>query len=101
MKFGLSKSEVEQIQKIFRSCPGIEQVLIFGSRAMGNYRKTSDIDFALKGDINFDLTAKIKYQLEEETTLPYFFDVVDYQHIKDKELKKRIDLYGKIFYQKL
>lgn len=101
MKFGLNKSEQEQIYKIFKSHPEIEQVLIFGSRAMGNYRTTSDIDLALKGNINFDLAAKIKYQLEEETTLPYFFDVVDYQHIKDKELKKQIDLYGKAFYQKL
>jgi predicted nucleotidyltransferase len=100
MKFGLNKSELEQIYQIFRSIPEIEQVLIFGSRAMGNYRKTSDIDFALKGDINLDIIAKVKYQLEEETTLPYFFDVVDYKNITDKELKKQIDMHGEVFYQK-
>lgn len=100
MKFGLTKSELEQIYKIFKSVPEIKQVLIFGSRAMGNYRRTSDIDFALKGDINFDIVAHVKYQLDEETTLPYFFDVVDYQNISDKELKKQIDKYGKVFYRR-
>jgi hypothetical protein len=59
---------------------------------MGNYRKTSDIDF--------DIVAQVKYQLDEETTLPYFFDVVDYQNITDKELKKQIDMHGKVFYRK-
>jgi predicted nucleotidyltransferase len=98
MKFGLTKSELEQIYQILRAFPAIKEVLIFGSRATGGYKKTSDIDLALKGNINNEIVAEVKYQLEENTTLPYFFDVINYQKLKNKELKAQIDQEGKILY---
>jgi len=98
MKFGLTEEEIKQICNIFSLYPEIETVLIFGSRATGNYKKTSDIDLALKGHISIDIITKIRYQLEESTTLPYFFDVVDYYKIKNIKFKKLIDEQGKILY---
>lgn len=100
MKFGLTKLELEQIYKILHAFPAVKEVLIFGSRATGTFRRTSDIDLALKGNINNDIVAEVKYQLEEKTTLPYFFDVINYQEIKNEELKEQIDRYGKVLYKK-
>lgn len=97
MKFGLNDQEIQQIQSVFVKYPAIHTVLVFGSRAMNTFQPASDIDLALKGDINFDLLAKVKGELEE-LPLPYFFDVVNYHDINTTEFKEHIDRYGKIFY---
>ncbi len=48
----------------------------------------------------FDINtlSKLKYTLEEDTNLPYFFDVVIYDNLENIELKKHIDEFGKIIY---
>ena len=45
------------------------------------------------------MLTKIKADFEE-SSLPYFFDVLDYQAITNKKLKQEIDHDGKIFYIK-
>ncbi|MCS6796683.1 MAG: nucleotidyltransferase domain-containing protein, partial [Raineya sp.] len=49
MKYGLPNSAIEAIQKVFSKYPEIEKVILYGSRAMGNYRVGSDIDLTLCG----------------------------------------------------
>jgi uncharacterized protein len=74
-KFGLTDEEIKQIIDVLKSIPEVECGIIYGSRTLGTYKPGSDIDFALKGKINLDVVAKVKRILEEETTLPYFFDI--------------------------
>ncbi|WGS65670.1 nucleotidyltransferase family protein [Marinitoga aeolica] len=101
MKFGLKEEHLKIIIDFIKTIPEIEEVLIFGSRAMGNYKKGSDIDLAIKGkEITRDLLLKISFYLNEETYLPYFFDVVDYNKIDNPDLKKHIDTYGIVLYKK-
>ena len=38
---------------------------------------------------------KLRYTLEEESNLPYFFDILIYEKVENEELKKAIDNYGK------
>ncbi|OGT08941.1 MAG: hypothetical protein A2X78_00100 [Gammaproteobacteria bacterium GWE2_37_16] len=97
MKFGLNDQEIQQIQSVFAKYPAIHTVLVFGSRAINTFQPASDIDLALKGDINFGLLAQVKGELEE-LPLPYFFDVVNYHDINTTEFKDQIDKHGKIFY---
>ncbi|MBW1614976.1 MAG: nucleotidyltransferase domain-containing protein [Deltaproteobacteria bacterium] len=100
-EFGLSEKNILLIKDTFKKYPQIEEAVIFGSRAMGNYKKGSDIDMALKGEnINFNITAKINYKLNEEFPLPYMFDIVNYNNIDNENLKRHIDNEGKIFYNK-
>ena len=47
MKHGLSPEIVEGFCAVFRRYPEIERVLLFGSRAAGNFRDGSDIDLAV------------------------------------------------------
>src|SRR5579871_3162525 len=98
--FGLSETAYNLIKAQFFLFPEIEQVIIFGSRAMGNYKPGSDIDLALKGIITHDTVIKISLILDEELPLPYLFDVIDYHHIDNPELISHIDQYGKFFYSK-
>lgn len=70
-------------------------MILFGSRAKGNFRKGSDIDLAIVSEKN---TPKIAERLHfdlEETHLPYFVDVVDVNKITSLKLKEHIQQCGK------
>lgn len=45
---GIREEILWEIQKLAKDC-GLKRVLLFGSRARGDYRKTSDIDLAVSG----------------------------------------------------
>jgi predicted nucleotidyltransferase len=80
---GLSDKQLKQIIDVLRQYKDIDKAVLFGSRAMGNYKKGSDVDIAIMGkNADFTLAAKIKSHLEDDTYLPYFFDVISYNTIK-------------------
>jgi predicted nucleotidyltransferase len=99
MKYGLSSHTIQKITKVFKSNPTIHEAVIFGSRAMGNYREGSDIDITLKGNLTFDNLIRIESQLDDEM-LPYKMDLSIFENIKDEDLISHINRVGKIFYQK-
>ncbi len=74
---------------------------MFGSRAMDTYKQASDIDIALKGKkIDESLALKVKFDLDEETNLPFFFDVVAYSAVTSEDLKEQIKCRGKVLYRR-
>jgi len=86
---------MSSILKIMDSQEVVDKVILFGSRAKGNYREGSDVDLALKGEsLNFEKVSHISYLLNEETNMPYHFDLVNYHHIQEPELIKHIDRVG-------
>ena len=96
--FGLDEKYYEIIKNVFAKIDAITDVVIFGSRAMGNEKNGSDIDLALKGeDVNYDVVLKVLGELDE-LPIAYKFDVVNYNSASP-ELKKQIDKYGKVFYK--
>ena len=50
MKYGLSEKQLEQVISILKKYDEIEGAILFGSRALGNYKPASDVDIAIKGD---------------------------------------------------
>ena len=50
MRFGLKESILENISNILKKYKEVESAKIFGSRARGDYKNTSDIDIALFGN---------------------------------------------------
>ena len=99
MDHGLKKRDIDNISKAVRQTPEVEQVIIFGSRAKGNSKAGSDVDLAVKGEnVTSRTIAKLRTLLEEELPLPYFFDVLQYEKINNKELIDHIDRVGKIIY---
>lgn len=48
-EIGLPPQAVESIRQVLGRFPGIEQAVLYGSRAKGNFRTGSDIDLTLKG----------------------------------------------------
>jgi len=95
VKLGLRDSDVEQIRRVIAKYPQIIEVNVFGSRAKGNYRNGSDVDLALFGDgVNAEVVRAVRYELNEETRMPYRFDVVDATHLTHTELKEHIERVG-------
>jgi len=87
--YGLSEKELAVILEVLHD-NGIQEAVLFGSRAKGDYKRGSDIDIAIKGDAK-----KISYLLNEESYLPYFFDIVDIDAINNENLLQHIQRVGK------
>jgi predicted nucleotidyltransferase len=95
MAFGLTQQDHERILSAIQKFPEIERTIIFGSRAMGNNKKASDVDLAIFGKNITSATAiRLRSLLNEELPLPYFFDVVVYEKIANDKLKRHIDEHG-------
>lgn len=92
--FGLSQKEIEYIIKILQPYSLIEKAVIFGSRAKGNYKKTSDIDIALFGDQLDRIVLEISGKLNDQGPLPYKVDVLVYSAIDNTALREHIDRVG-------
>ncbi len=75
----------------------VEKVILFGSRARGDFHRTSDIDLAVKGGdfINFSL------DVDEETSTLLMFDFVDLNRSIQRELRENIEKEGRIIYEKI
>ena len=93
--FGITDSSYLFLLKALSRYPEVDEVLIFGSRAKGNFKKGSDIDLAIKGKgCSEELAMNIKGYLNEEVSIPYYVDVVDYASLRNKDLREHIDHIG-------
>jgi len=99
MKFGLKDETCALIEEVFKGFIIIDEVTLYGSRAKGNFKPASDIDFVLKGDnITLETMNKISWALDD-LLLPYAFDMSIYSHITDIDLMEHIKRVGKVFYK--
>ena len=101
MKFGLNDSIITKIQHVFEKYPQIDKVVVFGSRAKGNFRPGSDIDLTLFGnELNQQLCSDIAEELDD-LFLPYMIDMSVFDLLDHEDLKEHILRVGKVFYQQL
>ena len=100
MKFGLKKDIINQINDVFVKYPQIEKVIIYGSRAKGNFKKGSDIDLTLEGTgLNLSVINSLLNELDD-LLLPYTFDVSIFNQIDNADLVEHIGRVGDVFYEK-
>lgn len=98
--FGISIQSYQLLRQTLKDVPEIEKVIIFGSRAKGNYKNGSDIDLAIMGkDCTPETAININAILNEVLPIPYFVDVIDYTSLKQSQLKEHIDRVGIEFYK--
>jgi predicted nucleotidyltransferase len=99
MKFGLNDTILQKILNVFESFPEIREAIVYGSRAIGNYKEGSDIDMTLKGELSFNHLVQIEKALDE-LMLPYTFDLSIFNKLSNEELVEHIDRKGKSFYSR-
>lgn len=99
--FGITDKSFRMLLEAVAGIPEIDKAGIYGSRAMGNHKKGSDIDIVVYGEkITPGIILKLKTRLEQELPIPYFFDLTHYESITSPDLKKHIDTFGKPFYKR-
>ena len=99
-QYGLSEINGKRIMDVLSRFSEVKEAVLFGSRAKGNYRQGSDIDIAVKGTVSKDVLSALLVAFDE-TVLPYFVDIVVYDHIKNIALKEHIDRVGICIYSAL
>lgn len=100
MRFGLSNGVIVRLCQVFARHPEIERVIIYGSRAKGNFREGSDIDLTFEGDaIDLSLMLKVENELDD-LLLPYQLDLSLLTHIADPGLRDHITRVGQVLYQR-
>lgn len=98
MKYGLEDVISVKIQNVFAAFPEVDKVILYGSRAKGNFKTGSDIDLTLLGE-NIDLSIMNQIGLMlDDLLLPYTFDLSVFKHIRNIELLEHIDRVGVEFY---
>ena len=101
MAFGLTTKDIELIRSAIEVHSEIEEVVVFGSRAMGNHKNGSDVDLAIKGNgVSLRTISRLGAQLNEELPLPYQFDVIDDALIDTPALRKHIDSFGIVLFHR-
>ena len=101
MKYGLKDSTIQKIQAVLACHPEVEKAILYGSRAMGNYKNGSDIDLTLCGGAG--LTMKVLYRIMgelDDLLLPYTIDLSVLDNISDPDLRDHIQRVGQILYSR-
>ncbi len=88
---------LQYMNQIFNKYECIEKVVLFDSRAKGTHKVNSDIDLAVIGHLKFLFCEDLIAQLNELPTL-IKFDVIDYNNLKNFQLKEHIDRVGCTIY---
>lgn len=96
LKFGLKEELINEIVSFAKEYD-VEKLIIFGSRARGDYKERSDIDLAVKGgDVQgFSLS------VDEEASTLLRFDILDLGSELKEELLESIAKEGIIIYEKV
>lgn len=96
--FGLSSDTIARLCGVFAKFPAVEKVILYGSRAKGNFKPGSDIDLTIAGD-KADLSLRLAIETEiDDLLLPYKVDLSIYREIENPDLKDHIDRVGTVFF---
>ena len=99
MSYGLNGTTISKINSVFARCPHIKRVILYGSRAKGNYRNGSDIDLTVVGEaVSHAQQLKIENQLDD-LLLPYKIDLSLMHEIENEALLDHIKRVGIVFYE--
>ncbi len=100
MKYGLKDEHITMMNAVFRAHPEVEKVILYGSRAKGNFKSGSDIDLTIKGEkLHLKELNRITSELDD-LMLPWKIDLSLFHHIDNEDLIIHINRVGVVFYQK-
>lgn len=98
---GLTESHISQMIKILAKYSFVEEAILFGSRAKGNFQPGSDVDISLKGkNLSINHLISILNDLDD-SDLPFTFDINLYCHIREPALIDHIDRVGITLFRKV
>ena len=96
VEYGIGTAVIRQISALAKK-HHIQKVILFGSRARGDFRRASDIDLAVQGGN----VCRFRLDIEEETHTLLTFDVVDLCSDLSPELREAIGKEGVLLYEEV
>jgi len=97
---GVSASVAQQIEREILAFKRPEKIVIFGSRATGDFKNTSDIDIAVFAESWSDKDINlVKNRLDERVKTPLKFDLVNFYAVSKERLRKNILENGRTIYE--
>lgn len=93
---GISEKVINEIISLAQK-NNIEKVILFGSRARGDYHRASDIDLAVSGGN----VTEFSLDVEELTSTLLTYDVVDMDKKLQAKFRESIEKEGKTLYEKI
>lgn len=100
MKYGLPDNNLQSIKSILANYKNLHSAILYGSRAKGNFKASSDIDLTLVGnELTYKNLVNILLELDD-LLLPYEFDLSIHKDIDNEGLLSHISRVGEVIYQK-
>ena len=98
LSFGLSAEILDELKQVFSRFPAVERVLIYGSRARGDFRPSSDIDLLVIAPTMASLEFSQLWMALDDLPIIFRLDVsllqeVDHQQLKRNMLTDGVTLY--------
>ena len=93
---GLKQKVIQEIVQLAQK-NHVEQVILFGSRARGDFKERSDIDLAFRGGCSSHFILDV----DEATSTLLEFDIVDLDKPVRSELLQSIQNEGVLLYEKI
>ena len=97
---GLNEKECAVLQALFAANARIAEVVLYGSRAKGNYKPFSDVDIVLIGDELSRTDVNRLYAAIDDSSLPYKFDISLLTSLRNEELVAHIGRVGITIYKR-
>jgi predicted nucleotidyltransferase len=99
-KCGLTAETQSKLMGVFKDYPSVQKVILYGSRAKGNFKPGSDIDITLIAP-DSDLTDLFKIENQiDDLLLPYKLDISLFHQIDNASLIAHIKRVGIEFYSR-
>lgn len=98
--FGLPEPVIQKIHAVFSKYDEVGRVILYGSRAKGTYRPSSDIDLCIEGPgLNLTQLLYIEHELDE-LLLPWKIDLSLKHKIDNQALLEHIRVHGILFFSR-
>lgn len=94
---GLPQRVLDAILETLARHPRIEQAILYGSRALGTFRPSSDIDLTIKGPLDYRELLVLENELDE-LMLPYKINLSLFHQIDNDRLVQHIERVGRVMY---
>lgn len=93
---GIKEQVIQEIRDLAKK-NNVDKVILFGSRARGDYHRASDIDLAVYGGN----IAAFALAVEEDTSTLLRYDVVDMEREHPAKFEEAIARDGRVIYEKI